>query len=55
MSGWMYSDDPQGIWEDDGVTFRTGCKMPNVMSDAYTMTKDTKITWFYTTDYTKTM
>ena len=48
-AGWMYSDDPNGVWKDGA--FNKGCSMPNVMSNAYTMTKDTKITWFYTTDY----
>lgn len=48
-AGWMYSDDPKGVWVDGA--FNKGCSMPNVMSNAYTMTKDTKITWFYTTDY----
>ena len=48
-AGWMYSDDPKGVWVDGA--FNKGCRMPNVMSNAYTMTKDTKITWFYTTDY----
>ena len=49
-AGWMYSDDANGIWNADG-TFNKNCSMPNVMSDAYQMTKDTKITWFYTTNY----
>lgn len=48
-AGWMYSDDPNGVWKDGA--FNKGCSMPNVMSNAYTMTKDTKITWFYTTNY----
>ena len=48
-AGWMYSDDPKGVWVDGA--FNKGCSMPNVMSNAYTMTKDTKITWFYTTNY----
>lgn len=48
-AGWMYSDDPKGVWVDGA--FNKKCSMPNVMSNAYTMTKDTKITWFYTTDY----
>lgn len=48
-AGWMYSDDPKGVWVDGA--FNKGCSMPNVMANAYTMTKDTKITWFYTTNY----
>lgn len=49
-AGWMYSDDSQGVVDADG-NIRYNCKIPGVMSNAYTMTKDTKITWFFTTDF----
>ena len=52
LAGWMYSDDSQGVVDADG-NIRYNCSIPGVMSNAYTMTKDTKITWFFTTDFTK--
>ena len=48
-AGWMYTDDKDGAAIDGKVNY--DCNIPGVMSNAYTMTKDTKITWFFTTDF----
>ena len=48
-AGWMYTDDKDGAAIDGKVNY--DCSIPGVMSNAYTMTKDTKITWFFTTDF----
>lgn len=51
LSGWMYTDESTGLLNADGsVNYK--CSIPGVMSNAYTMTKDTRITWFYTTNFT---
>ena len=50
-AGWMYSDSTGDVFDKDG-NFIKGSSMPGVMASAYIMTKDTKITWFFTTDYT---
>ncbi|RGD95677.1 DUF4430 domain-containing protein [Clostridiaceae bacterium AM27-36LB] len=50
-SGWMYSDSTDDVFDNNG-NFIKGSSMPGVMASAYIMTKDTKITWFFTTDYT---
>ena len=50
-SGWMYSDSTKDVFDNNG-NFIKGSSMPGVMASAYIMTKDTKITWFFTTDYT---
>lgn len=50
-SGWMYSDSTKDVFDKHG-NFIKGSSMPGVMASAYIMTKDTKITWFFTTDYT---
>jgi hypothetical protein len=45
LDGWMYTDEPDG-WSPT-------CSVPNVGAADYVLTDDTRIVWFYTTDYTQ--
>ncbi|MEL7566193.1 MAG: DUF4430 domain-containing protein [Dehalobacterium sp.] len=45
LSGWMYSDDPNGYF--------IGCSIPMIGAASYYLNGGERITWFYTVDYTQ--